>query len=266
MFSTNHPESYTIKECINGFYKVLFTDNVKEVATGYLYDEIPYMIKGSSESEIIQVLSIEYDAYFAAAKENWDYTQTKCKIQNYTSRLNASDYKMMKCIESFMLGNSFPYNLSELLSDRIELRDEINALTSKESESVTIDDLKSRKITEMSAANQVIITNGIDLNGKHYRLNTTDQINLTSLYALAQKGNSVPYHADGEVCKVFSADEMIELVESATQWVIYHTTYFNLLKHQILSMKDEESIEAVTYGTALIPEYQAIIDELTSNK
>jgi hypothetical protein len=121
-----------------------------------------------------------------------------------------------------------------------------------------------RKIIEMSAICQTTITNGIDYNGEHYRLNTTDQINLTSLYSLAQLGQSVPYHADGQVCRIYTPEEMVGLAQAGTQWIIYHTTYFNLLKHQILEMSTIEEVEAVTYGMELKPEYQSTLNAITA--
>ena len=131
-----------------------------------------------------------------------------------------------------------------------------------QSEENELQQLKARKINEICAMCQTTITNGIDYSGEHYRLNTTDQINLTSLYTLAQKGQSVPYHADGKVCRIFSAEEMIGLVEKSMQWTIYHTTYFNLLKHQIIDMETKEEVENVVYGMKLNEEYQQVLNSI----
>lgn len=163
-----------------------------------------------------------------------------------------------------MLGSILPYDFSKLLFNRMEIRDNINALQDNSLEVDALEKLKERKITEMSAASQTTITNGIDYNEKHYRLNTTDQINLTSLYSLAQSGASVPYHADGEVCRVFAPEEMCGLVQNATKWVIYHTTYFNLLKHQILALETEDEIKAVYYGIELKDEYKSVLKSITA--
>lgn len=146
----------------------------------------------------------------------------------------------------------------------MEIRDNINALQDNSLEIDALEKLKERKIAEMSAISQTTITNGIDYNEKHYRLNTTDQINLTLLYSLAQSGASVSYHADGEICRVFTPEEMCGLVQSATKWVIYHTTYFNLLKHQILALETEDEIKAVYYGIELKDEYKSVLKSITA--
>ena len=114
----------------------------------------------------------------------------------------------------------------------------------------------------MMACCQNIISTGIDYNEEHYRLNTTDQINLTSLGALAQQGKSVPYHADGQICRIYSSEEMLGLIQAATQFIIYHTTYFNLLKHIILDLTDVDEVKNVEYGMELSSEYQTILNTI----
>ena len=54
----------------------------------------------------------------------------------------------------------------------------------------------------------------------------------------------------------------IELAKASTSWIVYHTTYFNLLKHQILDYTTIEEVESVYYGTPLKKEYQQIIDTI----
>ena len=55
---------------------------------------------------------------------------------------------------------------------------------------------------------------------------------------------------------------MIGLVEKSMQWIIYHTTYFNLLKHQIIDMETKEEVENVVYGMELNEEYQQVLNSI----
>ena len=120
-------------------------------------------------------------------------------------------------------------------------------------------------INEISLTSQSMIINGIEYGGKRYRLNTTDQINISALSAMAQLGNKVPYHADGEICRIFEPEEMLALTKAATSWVVYHTTYFNLLKHQILEYDNIDDVNKVYYGIELKDEYQKIINTIVSS-
>ena len=52
------------------------------------------------------------------------------------------------------------------------------------------------------------------------------------------------------------------IVQSATAHIMYHTTYFNLLKHQILEMETKEELEKVEYGMELEEKYQIVLDSI----
>ena len=246
-------DKYSLNKVSNYYYKVLLRDNIEEKDSIYTYNEYELVIAAKDNAD-------EY------INENFDILLNQAKVneENKILQLDNSDYQILKCTENFMLGSVLPYDFSKLLSNRMEIRDNINTLQNDSLEVDALEKLKERKITEMSAASQTTITNGIDYNEKHYRLNTTDQINLTSLYALAQAGTPVPYHADGEVCRVFTPEEMCGLVQNATKWVIYHTTYFNLLKHQILSLETEDEVKAVYYGIELKDEYKSVLNSITA--
>lgn len=263
MFSNNKPEAYYVKLKSQGFYKVLFSADIMETTTGYYYKEYPIVIDATSEEEAIEKVEKNFDTYFEWGKANYDEADKAAKVSIYKNQLDASDYQVIKCAENFMLGKVLPYDFSELLYKRNSMRDAINAATEDYIlENDQLDSLKNLKIMEMSAQSQYMIKNGIDYNEEHYSLNTHDQINLTTLHALAQAGQSVPYHADGKVCRIYSPEEMIGLVQASIQWIIYHTTYFNLLKHQILEMETGEEVEVVKYGMELKDEYQAIINSI----
>ena len=121
--------------------------------------------------------------------------------------------------------------------------------------------IRSAKIAEMSAACRTTIEKGIDLELRgeihHFSLDTQDQLNLISLSAMAQTQDLIPYHADGEVCIFYTADEINNIVSAATSLKVYHTTYYNALKNYINSLSTIEEIAAVTYGTAIPDEYKS---------
>lgn len=223
------------------------------------------MVAEIISNDIDAAITDNFNTYLEIAKLNDEERKKKSNmIESYKQALNNSDYMILKNLENYALGLTLPYEYSALISKRQELRDQINNLESSEIDNASMEltQCKSRKITEMCAICQTTITNGIDYNDEHYRLSTTDQINLTSLYTLAQSGQSVPYHADGSVCRMYEPDELIGLVQSSIQWIVYHTTYFNLLKHQILELETIEEIEKIEYGIELKEEYQLILNSI----
>lgn len=118
-------------------------------------------------------------------------------------------------------------------------------------------DVKAEKIAQMSAACNEVITSGIQMGDYHYSLNIEDQINMMSLQASVIAGEPyVPYHADGEDCRFYSAEEFLSISRVATHWKIYHESYFNSLRIYIQAMTTIREVEAVQYGISIPEEYQ----------
>lgn len=247
----------------NKIVKAILRENIKLDSDIYTYNEYSLLI--SNNENIQSDIEENFDIFLAQAKENENTLKKETKINNLKNSLTSTDYQVIKCVESYMLDSVLPYDFSSLLYNRISWRDEINSIQENSlTDEPTLEQEKNKKIVEMTACCRSTITNGIDYNDEHYRLNTTDQINLTSLGALAQQGKSVPYHADGKICRIYTAEEMMGLVQSATQFIIYNTTYFNLLKHTINNMTNIETVKSVVYGMELSEEYKEILNSIIS--
>lgn len=121
--------------------------------------------------------------------------------------------------------------------------------------------VRNMKILEMSRDCNQSIENGFDLmisDGalRHFSLTTQDQINLLSLSSLITSGiTEIPYHADGELCIYYCAEDIAKIIEAATQFKTYHISYFNSLKNWISAMDDLSDIHSVQYGIDIPDEY-----------
>lgn len=115
---------------------------------------------------------------------------------------------------------------------------------------------KSQKTAEISALCQSAILNGVDVNGSHFSYSFADQNNISNMTTLAlQTGLAVPYHADGEDCRLFTRDEIVELYVAEETNVTHNTTYNNQMKAYIDSLEDAAVIQAIKYGDPLTGEY-----------
>ena len=111
-----------------------------------------------------------------------------------------------------------------------------------------INEVISQKKFELSAECEKVIVAGVDVGDAHYSLTIEDQANILALTPLAQAGNSVFYHQDGEMCREYSSDEFLAVVNAATVFKTLQTTYCNLLMRQVEAMTDAEEVRAVKYG------------------
>ena len=122
------------------------------------------------------------------------------------------------------------------------------------------------KSSEINIACENMIVAGVDYKStaglQHYSLTTYDQTNIMALGSEAKQGKSVPYHANGEICRFYTPDDFLGLVATVMYCITYNTTYANMLKHQVADMTNVDDVLAVQYGTPLNADYQAKLDEI----
>lgn len=122
------------------------------------------------------------------------------------------------------------------------------------------------KSSEINSACENTIVSGVDYQStaglQHYSLTAYDQTNIMALGSEAKQGKSVPYHANGEICRFYTPTEFLGLVATVMYCITYNTTYANMLKHQVADMTNVDDVLAVQYGTPLNADYQAKLDEI----
>lgn len=99
----------------------------------------------------------------------------------------------------------------------------------------------------------------------HFSLTENDQINLSTAYATVEAGaEGYPYHADGELCRLFSAQEIGKISEKATAHKLYHTTYCNHLLTWARRAETVEELEGIYYGAQLPDDLMANMETILS--
>lgn len=179
--------------------------------------------------------------------------------------------------------DKFPYNMADVFSieenEYIALKEAIDSgkdiIVEPDSpaedepeptdpvEEITIEYIKTAKINELNSTCNKVITGGFDIvlsdeNISHFSLTTQDQLNLITLSVLVESGEtSIPYHADGELCKFYSANDIKAIISAATSFKTYHVSYFNALRAYVESLENIDSISEITYGCEIPDEYQS---------
>ena len=92
---------------------------------------------------------------------------------------------------------------------------------------------------------------GIDVGGSHYSLTEHDQTEIMAQYTTVKEGaKAVPYHADGELCRMYQAEEFTALARAATAHVFWHRTYCNHVNAWI-QRADLQELARIVYGADL---------------
>jgi len=92
---------------------------------------------------------------------------------------------------------------------------------------------------------------GVDVGGKRYSLTEHDQTEIMAQLQTVKEGAAfVPYHADGELCRMYSAAEFSEVAKAATAFIFYHRTYCNHLNAWI-KRATLKQLDGIKYGAEL---------------
>lgn len=166
--------------------------------------------------------------------------------------INEDEYEELKVLLN--LGANIPNDSGDVSWDEPE--DEPEEIVD-----ATLEEVKQRHIQKLSNDCQQVIYAGIDVTlsdnlEHHFDLQIEDQLNLLTLTSLVASGEqAIPYHASNELCVFYSPEDITKIVEAATAFKIYHTSYFNSLKNWVLSLDTIAEVGAVSYGDAIPQEY-----------
>ena len=123
---------------------------------------------------------------------------------------------------------------------------------------VSLEDKRAAKHAEISAANELAIYAGIDVETtqgtEHFSLTDKDQINLAVAKNAVDCGDTeYLYHADGKKYRSFTADEIRKISQAAMDHIMRCNIYCN---HMFAWINESNSAEldAIVYGSSL-PEH-----------
>lgn len=127
-----------------------------------------------------------------------------------------------------------------------------------------VEQVRQAKLQEVGMACTAAIYAGVDVGGSHYSLTEHDQTELMAQAQTVKEGAAaVPYHADGELCRMYPAEEFAALAQAATAHVFWHRTYCNHLNAWIRRAGLEE-LTGISYGAALPEDLAASMEAIIS--
>lgn len=142
------------------------------------------------------------------------------------------------------------------IADVVEIVGEDNALSF----------IMAAKLAEISKMCNAVIVAGVDIElgeeSVHFNLSIEDQSNINNLFRVVELGGSeFPYQSDGGVCRVYSANEIVQIYIAAQTLITTQTTYHNELKQYVQSLDNAEAISSVEYGMTLPEPYLTEMNE-----
>jgi hypothetical protein len=154
------------------------------------------------------------------------------------------------------LSDSTGYNYKLINNKAVLRKDE-----EKQADSAYIERKRFSKLAEISAACERTIYSGTDVTTtkgtEHFSATAADQTNLSALAAAVVQGAAqVPYHADSQLCREFTAAEFTTVFTTVKNFIAYNTTLCNHLNVWIRRCTTAEEISAITYSSKLPDDLQ----------
>ena len=133
-----------------------------------------------------------------------------------------------------------------------------------ETEEITAEFVRGRKLKELSAACKTAIEDGFSLvlsDGAphHFSMSIQDQMNLIDLQRALDLNEDPVYHADGELMQFYSQEDAQDILIGANKWRTYNQALYNSLKNWINNLTDIEQIDEITYESSIPEEYCSVV-------
>ena len=170
-------------------------------------------------------------------------TSDKWEVMTGLQHLEWNNYKQV--LRDITKQDNFPYSVAFPILPNFNTPD-----------TSTLDGAKQLKLHEISTACQTTIYAGVDVQDtkgtEHFSLTVEDQANLSALAMAIGTGlTSVPYHANGQLCREFTASEFNNIYTAAKNFVTYNTTLCNHLNVWIRRCDTIDAVSAITYTSTL---------------
>lgn len=129
----------------------------------------------------------------------------------------------------------------------------------------------NKKLSSLSDSCNKQITNGAEItlsdkSKKTFSYSIEDQANVSEMFnAIVMGATSYPYHANGEGCKMYSAEDIVKIYSTLTTLKTSQVTYYNQLREYIKTLEFVPEIQAVIYGQELTGTYLETYNELMQN-
>ena len=124
------------------------------------------------------------------------------------------------------------------------------------------DSIKAEKIAEIKKDCEDYIYAGTsvtyaDGTTEHFTYTLADQSNISEMFTAVMAGaTEYPYHADGEICKIYTKEQIVTICGTLSRFKTEATTYPNSIKAQSNAMTGIDAISAIKFKeTELTGEY-----------
>lgn len=248
---------------VEGGFVIINDDDIETDYSAYTvpYEKTDkYIIFTSDENAYYTFLVYDKDTTFV----NRQVTITSKEMENGIFQFSGQG-KAYKFPEAKELFDEDGFNLYKVVDGKIiNTTEEEKDVYMAEKNQKELEEAVTQKINEISGACSAAIIKGIDYGDKHFSYTNDDQKNLSNAVQLVlATGESIPYHADGESCEVYSKEDILSIYVAEETNLTENVTYHNQLKLYIQSLTSAKEVKVIEYGkTELTGIYKETYDKM----
>lgn len=225
----------------------------------YIYDSTDIYTDYTNEN-------ITYYTYAVVNSDNYVIGRLTCEDSDYSGVLIMSgtgkNYRF-PTDETVYLDENRIYNYKVENNKIVEVSESEKKTLLEKANEEKLKQAKSAKIYELTESCENVILKGIDYNNEHFSYNYSDQNNISNLVQMAKTtGMDVPYHSDGNLCKLYSPTDIYAIYIAEEINVTKNTTYLNQIKAYIDTLENVDKVNSVVYGQELTGEYLKNLNDI----
>lgn len=216
-----------------------------------------YDIYAKRHECIIQDTTIQ-DEIQRVVKEAWEEVIPPV-IDEETQEVLQEEQIISHPAEIETVYKDIPVEMITVIMDKPTVKEEIDNLKHAvgivNPNSMSLEEFKTYYKSIIGGQCKQAIYSGCDietsLGTKHFSYTAEDQQNIQDLFITilaSQENLSLPYHADGNYCEIFTGFDIITIFSVLSSNKIYQTTYCNILNRMIETQTSINGIKDIVYG------------------
>ncbi len=231
------------------FYKVFYNNELKGIGSSqnFLFYQKAHNILLVSNEQVGEYFQLKTGEL---VRDTWLQPVKNLEIKYIMGsivEISANEYYQLE--ELLQSGEVIQSEPSENIKEETQPIENVDI----SEDEITLEAAKDSKINKLKKECSNAIERGFDLVldnvTYHFSLTLEDQINLNSIsIEILQGKESFIYHADNELNKTYSKEEMQLIINTAAEFKQMHLDYFNTIKSYINSLDSLEQIVSIEYN------------------
>lgn len=211
--------------------------------------------------ENVQLIEVFFGETKVAEYRDYDGYSS---IQYLGRVFSESEQRFVDCLQITLTKASLIDQINRI-EEKLDDNIDFDAMTTEEYKQYLLDDISKKGEAEIYAGTGVVLSDGTS---EVFTYTSHDQSNIQTAVIVSEKLDDLtmelPYHSHEQMCRLYTARDIIIIYMTLRMMAVEVQTRVNLLKNYIRTINDKATLMTITYNTPLPEEYQSKYDAIIS--